>query len=846
MTEVSFRILNGLDRGKVITNLPTPVSIGRELGNTIRLEDVGVSRFHAEVRFENENLVVADLGSTNGTKVNGETIDQRVKIHRGDTITVGRSTLLYGTATEILELDSDDDPSSESQTFVESPQSFDRFATQLEPYEWVPLVNQLRSQALVDSQALRDQLRLLPKASRYYLIALIGRGAMAKVFAAWDPQSNTPVALKLFEPRYEQVWSLVQRFQNEADAMTTLDRPGVVKLLDKANQKGRVFIVMNLIMGPTLQSLHRQWQLNYRAYLETEAPEQLIDYRSSAIGESVAIRHPADGKTDAEATEANLRLVDDSLRTAIPFTEDHYRLVAQLGLDICSALACSHNQGILHRDIKPSNLILDADGKVWVADFGLANMDCKLGARNEPEIPETRLTRHGDLLGTVAYLSPGAVDGRYSEQSDLYALGVTLFELALLEPVWGTSTENEILKRLFEGESPDAIESNKKGIPAGLASVINHLIRAEDPDNQASASQMSRCFQQVLNQEQVALPRNRLTWFRRCRNAVRKSASTGDFQIVVTLWVLLVTSFAVLMYNNQSGQRFVYQTAADSLKNTIQDKLDQAFTSARIIRQFANATDRISSGNFETFVTPILQDNPEFTSVGFAHLVADKQQESFDSAIGRELQTPFSIRDFPAPKNDVQRSTSKVVVTQYVAAKTEVDLVGLNLASNSRAAQCIKQTGYTGQAAATGPIDLGEFAFPSQGVLVLQRVDQSDGRRAFAMVSVRFSDMLKAAKPSEYLPNMFLQVKPDALPDATPIYQGDEDGRSFSVPSEEAWYEYDLRAGEATWRLTIAPANPWNQSPLFAFTWTLVFATVIMGPLIGLYRVAKKMLGRRG
>jgi pSer/pThr/pTyr-binding forkhead associated (FHA) protein len=100
MAEVTLRILDGADRGRVYDHLPTPVTIGREEGNDIQLNDERVSRYHIKIQEDHDKLVLTDLESTNGTKVNGEEIQLRILRH-GDMITVGRSVLLFGRPDEI-------------------------------------------------------------------------------------------------------------------------------------------------------------------------------------------------------------------------------------------------------------------------------------------------------------------------------------------------------------------------------------------------------------------------------------------------------------------------------------------------------------------------------------------------------------------------------------------------------------------------------------------------------------------------------------------------------------------------------------------------------------------------
>lgn len=102
MVEITLRVLDGADRGRVFGNLRTPITIGREEGNTIQLNDDRVSRFHVKIQEDQNKIVITDLESTNGTKVNGEEIQLRI-LRYGDVLEIGRSTLVFGTRDQIAE-----------------------------------------------------------------------------------------------------------------------------------------------------------------------------------------------------------------------------------------------------------------------------------------------------------------------------------------------------------------------------------------------------------------------------------------------------------------------------------------------------------------------------------------------------------------------------------------------------------------------------------------------------------------------------------------------------------------------------------------------------------------------
>src|SRR5262245_2215268 len=97
---ITFQVLDGIDKGRVFRDLPLPVTIGREEGNVLRLNDERVSRYHAKVQCDSEDFILTDLESTNGTRVNGNVVQIR-RLRFGDRVSVGRSLLLFGSNEEI-------------------------------------------------------------------------------------------------------------------------------------------------------------------------------------------------------------------------------------------------------------------------------------------------------------------------------------------------------------------------------------------------------------------------------------------------------------------------------------------------------------------------------------------------------------------------------------------------------------------------------------------------------------------------------------------------------------------------------------------------------------------------
>ena len=124
----------------------------------------------------------------------------------------------------------------------------------------------------------------------------------------------------------------------------------------------------------------------------------------------------------------------------------YWHSVARVGLQVAEALDYAHGQGIVHRDIKPSNLLLDTQGTVWVADFGLAKAAGSGGETDE------NLTQSGDILGTLRYMPPEAFDGKSDARGDIYSLGLTLYELVAARPAFAEADRNKLIKQVTTGE----------------------------------------------------------------------------------------------------------------------------------------------------------------------------------------------------------------------------------------------------------------------------------------------------------------------------------------------------------------------------------------------------------
>ena len=184
-----------------------------------------------------------------------------------------------------------------------------------------------------------------------------------------------------------------------------------------------------------------------------------------AASASAPLVHPATrAPSPADSSVVSLPGASaDSLARSDP-DRTFFRSVARIGLQVAEALEYANRQGVLHRDVKPSNLLLDPKGNVWVADFGLAK------AADAED-----LTHSGDIVGTVRYMAPERFAGTCDARSDVYALGLTLYELLALRPAFEASDRHELMRRVMSQE-PEGLRGPVPNIPRDLETIIQKAI----------------------------------------------------------------------------------------------------------------------------------------------------------------------------------------------------------------------------------------------------------------------------------------------------------------------------------------------------------------------------------
>ncbi len=266
---------------------------------------------------------------------------------------------------------------------------------------------------------------------RYRLVRRLARGGMAEVWEGTDEVLTRPIAVKMLHPHLAADEAVRERFRREAVAAARLAHPRIVATYDAGEDEGTAYIVMELVRGQTL-----------RHFLDEHGP----------------LAPPA---------------------------------VATVGIEVAQALHHAHGSGIVHRDVKPANiLVLDPEPgavellpRVKVADFGIAR-----AATGD----HADLTEPGALLGTAKYLAPEQIEGKAVDgRSDVYALGVVLYELLTGRPPFSGETELATAVAHLQ-QQPLRPRQVRAGIPRALEVVVCRAMAKEPVDRQQSAAELER------------------------------------------------------------------------------------------------------------------------------------------------------------------------------------------------------------------------------------------------------------------------------------------------------------------------------------------------------------------
>jgi WD40 repeat protein/serine/threonine protein kinase len=400
----------------------------------------------------------------------------------------------------------------------------------------------------------------------YRILREVGRGGMGVVYEAEQQALGRRVALKVLPGHSLRDPAKLRRFEREAKAAARLHHTNIVPVFGVGCHEGTHFYVMQFIQGlgldevlaelkrlrhaksPTAAAdgsgcrkveapsavevaqalLTGQFQVNAARELRNEEPEEL----RKDSGDKAKPLFPS-GDSSISLPHSSL-----SSESGRPF----WQSVARIGIQTAEALAYAHGQGVLHRDIKPSNLLLDLHGTVWVADFGLA----KAAADGDD------LTHTGDIVGTIRYMAPERFQGRSDGRSDLYSLGLTLYELLTLRPAFGEADRSKLVQQVTQAEPTPPRQLNP-AVPRDLETIVLKAMAPEPAHRYPSAAELAEDLQRFVDDRpirarRVSLPERFGRWCRR-------NPALASLTAAVALLLILVAVVACVGYVGEAEQR---------------------------------------------------------------------------------------------------------------------------------------------------------------------------------------------------------------------------------------------------------------------------------------------------
>jgi serine/threonine protein kinase len=388
----------------------------------------------------------------------------------------------------------------------------------------------------------------------FRILREIGRGGMGIVYEAEQESLGRRVALKVLASQATRTPQQVQRFLREARSAAQLHHSNIVPVFGIGEYNGLHYYAMQFISGLGLDSvLEEMRRLSCDGARNGQPDRSTTNLGDMETRSSVALSllsgrfaqpEPASEANAPSQSSASIAPAgQSSLTVSGGSATQRGKAAAKIGLQVAEALEYAHQQGTLHRDIKPSNILLDGLGTAWVTDFGLAK-----AAADED------LTRSGDLVGTLRYMAPERLGGRADARSDVYALGLTLYELLSLRVAFDGMDHDQLIYQVMHTEPPRLCRL----VPAlsrDLETIVHKAIEKNPNDRYQSAGTMAEDLRCVLDDQPIGARRVGSTE-RVARWARRNPWLAGlCFAVVVLLAVIAVgASIAAISLQRKNEQ----------------------------------------------------------------------------------------------------------------------------------------------------------------------------------------------------------------------------------------------------------------------------------------------------
>ncbi len=376
----------------------------------------------------------------------------------------------------------------------------------------------------------------------FSLIREISRGGMGIVYEAEQKSLQRRVAVKVLPPSPLLTDVERIRFEREATAVARLHHSHIVPVFGTGVEQGVQYCVMQYIDGHSLDQLIAGLRIHFgyaNCSRDTDTDSRNRDSENAIFAASL-LRNRKPGEigdspgNDVESEQpVGSASSESGFKPQANLPESYWRNIARIGADVADALSHAHHQGVLHRDIKPGNLLLDRDHDIWVTDFGLAKLHDK-----------ENLTGTGNLIGTLRYTSPEQFDGQADARSDVYALGLTLYELCTLEPAFSATDRRELMREVMT-VTPVRPRMLNPEIPRDLETIILKAMAPEPENRYQKAGDLSADLQNFLD-DRPLMARRQTPWergWRWCRRH-RLETALGGFAIAMLLLFSMTASIA--------------------------------------------------------------------------------------------------------------------------------------------------------------------------------------------------------------------------------------------------------------------------------------------------------------
>ncbi len=420
--------------------------------------------------------------------------------------------------------------------------------------ELFPVLKMMESRAAqpaaADDSLMQEELNTLQglppqrKLGEFRIIREIGRGGMGIVFQAEQESLGRHVALKLLPDSAQFDERRRQRFQHEARASGMLHHTNIVPVFGIGHHNDVSYFVMQYIEGQSLDKVIAELRTLQDLSQHPARDRSLNETGTSldTIVSGVALNlldegAPAGDEMDGPAASqprkpprpvsgsgsgSTSRLALSANSHSLSRGTRYFRNIAKIGLQVSDALAYAHSKNILHRDIKPANLLVEENGNIWVTDFGLAKL-----------MNEANLTRTGETVGTLRYLPPEQFDGKSDQRSDVYSLGLTLYELLTLQPAFEGEDFAQLVQNVTDS-TPVSLRKLEPRIPRDLATIVTKAIAKAPAERYQSVAAMHEDLELFLAGKPIHA--QRASEFDRLVKAVRR------WPVVSALAALLLTT----------------------------------------------------------------------------------------------------------------------------------------------------------------------------------------------------------------------------------------------------------------------------------------------------------------